>query len=233
MADSPVRETELYAPVKALLRSQGYQVKAEIGPADVVAIRDGEDPVIVELKTGFSLALFHQAIERQAITNAVYVGVPRGRGRAFQKSLRKNTKLCRLLGIGLLIVRLKDGNVDVLVDPAPYKPRKSKFKTGRLLREFQERSGDPNVGGSHRSVLVTAYRQDAIRCLQVLLDSGPTKASKVAEMTNVERARNIMADNHYGWFERVTTGIYTFTEAGRVAADQYTNALVALQTIPK
>ena len=28
-----------------------------------------------------------------------------------------------------------------------------------------------------------------------------------------------MADNHYGWFQRVETGIYDVTEAGRAAAE--------------
>ena len=48
-----MRETDLYDPVKHLLQAQGYEVKAEIGAADVVACRDNEPPVIVELKTGF------------------------------------------------------------------------------------------------------------------------------------------------------------------------------------
>ena len=76
MAPSAIRETDLYAPIKLLLESQGYEVKSEIGAADVVAVREQEDPVIVELKTGFSLSLFHQAVERQKITDAVYVAVP-------------------------------------------------------------------------------------------------------------------------------------------------------------
>lgn len=36
------REQDLYAPVKALLEAQGYEVKGEVGAADVVAIRGGE-----------------------------------------------------------------------------------------------------------------------------------------------------------------------------------------------
>ena len=39
------RETDLYEPVKALLERQGYTVKGEIGTADIVARRGGEDPV--------------------------------------------------------------------------------------------------------------------------------------------------------------------------------------------
>ena len=76
MPAKTVRETDLYEPVKRLLEGQGYTVKAEIGAADVVACRGDEPPVIVELKTGFSLALFHQAIERLKLCDTVYVAVP-------------------------------------------------------------------------------------------------------------------------------------------------------------
>jgi hypothetical protein len=83
-ADAAMRETDLYPPIKQFLEQQGYAVKAEVGPADVVAVRGDEPPVIVELKTGFALSLFHQAIERQTVTDAVYIAVraePRWRAR--------------------------------------------------------------------------------------------------------------------------------------------------------
>lgn len=215
---SKIKETDLYDPVKALLEGQGYTVKAEIGPADIVAVRDDDPPVVVELKTGFSLTLFHQAIERLAITDCVYVAVPRGKGRAAHSALKNNIKLCRRLGLGLMTVRLADGFVEIHIDPGPYAPRKSKPKTQRLLREFAKRTGDPNKGGM-RGAIMTAYRQDAMTIAVYLLQHGPTKASVVAAATKVERSRTIMAHNHYGWFERVERGIYTLTPKG-IAAQQ-------------
>ena len=137
-----MRETELYAPVKAFLDGQGYEVKSEVGPADVVACRDGDDPVVIELKTGFSLTLVHQAVARQSLTDAVYIAVPRGKGRAFLTSLKNMKKLCRRLGLGLLTVRMSDDLVEVHCDPGPFQPRKSKLKRERLLGEFAKRSGD-------------------------------------------------------------------------------------------
>lgn len=73
-----MRETELYAPVKAFLEGQGYEVKAEVGAVDVMACRAGDPPLVVELKTGFSLSLVHQAVARQAVTDAVYICAPAG-----------------------------------------------------------------------------------------------------------------------------------------------------------
>lgn len=226
MAAKTIRETDLYPPVKQLLEGQGYEVKGEIGAADVVAIRGSEDPLIVELKTGFSLSLFHQAIDRQTITDLVYIAVPRASGKASRKSILSNKMLCRRLGLGLMTVRMKDGFVEIHMDPAPYKPRKSKRKKARLLKEFAKLIGDPNTGGSTRRTLMTAYRQDALRCLQFLAKNGATKAAEVAKDSNVENARRLMADNHYGWFERVKTGIYDLSPSGKAAVIEYSVEIV-------
>jgi hypothetical protein len=203
-----MREATLYEPIKRFLEMQCYVVKAEIGAADVVAVRGEESPVIVEIKTGFSLSLFHQATKRQTITDLVYIAVPASRDLSFRRALRKNQTLCRRLGLGLITVRLPGMQVVVHVDPAPHRPRQSQRKKAQLLGEFSRRVGDPNVGGATRQSLVTAYRQDALRCARFLSENGATKAALVAKGSGVSNARRIMADNHYGWFERVGTGVY-------------------------
>ncbi|MGI9513675.1 MAG: DUF2161 domain-containing phosphodiesterase [Anderseniella sp.] len=230
MPTPPTRETDLYQPVKALLEGQGYEVKGEVGAADVVACRDGEDPIVVELKTGFSLSLFHQAIDRLSLSDSVYVCVPRGTGRAFLKSLKNNKTLCRRLGLGLITVRLKDGLAEIHLDPAPYRPRQSKARKARLLKEFATRVGDPNTGGMTRKTIMTAYRQDALRCAGTLHANGATKAAHVAAACGVSRARQIMSANHYGWFDRVSTGIYELSPNGRRAVKDHAETLKVLMT---
>ena len=223
MAKLAIREADLYLPVKQLLEGQGYTVKGEVGAADVVALRAGDDePVIVELKAGFSLSLFHQAIDRQALTDAVYVAVPRGSGRASMKALVENRKLCRRLGLGLITVKLSDGFVEIHCDPEPYRPRQSKPRKARLLKEFAKLVGDPNTGGTTRRNLVTAYRQEALLCLRLLAAQGPTKAAAVAKGAGVPHARRLMADNHYGWFERgAAVGVYALSPKGVTAVTDY------------
>ncbi|MCB1421792.1 MAG: hypothetical protein KDJ69_04860 [Nitratireductor sp.] len=223
------RETDLYEPVKRLLEGQGYAVKAEVGAADVVGLRGDEPPVIVELKTGFSLILFHQAIARLKVTDAVYVAVPEWKGRAGWKAFVANRTLCRRLGLGLITVQVETGVAQVHLDPGPYAPRQSKVRRERLLREFQHRVGDPNTGGSAQTTLMTSYRQDALRCLKTLNENGPTKAAEVAQAAGVSRARTIMADDHYGWFERVERGIYAITPKGENAIDEYSHVLEELE----
>ncbi len=198
-------ETELYAPIKAFLEQQGYHVKAEVGAADVVAVRDGNPPLIVELKQAFSLALLHQAVERLALTDLVYVAVPRPKD---WKALRKNIRLCRRLGIGVLTVRARDGLVEAHADPGPYAPRQSKPKQAALLKEFSRRRGDPNQGGARSGQVITAYRQDAEACRDYLIAHGACRGAEVAKATGVPNATRIMRDNHYGWFAPVQRGVY-------------------------
>jgi len=214
-------ETDLYEPIKAYLTRQGYEVKGEVGAADLVARRGEEPLVIVELKTGFSLSLFHQCVERQAVTDIVYMAVPRGRGRRWTRSLQSNVALCKRLGLGVLSVRLADALVEVHLDPAAYRPRQSRQRRERLLREFERRVGDPNVGGATRRSLVTAYRQDALRCAACLARLGPTKGARVAQEASVPKATRIMADDHYGWFERISIGVYALTPKGVEALAAY------------
>ncbi|WP_380053592.1 DUF2161 domain-containing phosphodiesterase [Falsihalocynthiibacter sp. SS001] len=213
------RETDLYPPIKAYLESQGYEVKSEIGSVDVVAVRGEEPPVLVELKLGFTLALLQQGVARQSISDDVYLAVPRGKGKPFLTALKGNMSLCRRLGLGLITVRAKDSFVEVHLDPAPYVPRKSKVRQGRLLREFARRVGDPNSGGQTRTKIVTAYRQDAVKLAQYLAQNGPSKGAIVAKETGVELATRMMAADYYGWFERVEKGIYALTPKGIAEQD--------------
>lgn len=224
---SKPRETDLYPPIKRFLEDQGYVVKSEVGAADVVALRGAEPPVVVELKLGFSLSLFHQCVARQSLTEDVYLAVPRQPGKRFAKAVKDNLKLARRLGLGLITVRLRDGLVQVHCDPGPYQPRLSKARQGALLKEFARRQGDPNDGGQIRSGLVTAYRQDAMKIALYLYEIGASKGADVARETGVPRATRMMADDHYGWFERVETGVYGLTPAGAEAAGSSARVLGA------
>lgn len=227
MASMNARETDLYPPVKAFLEDQGYVVKAEVGAADVVALRGGEPPVVVELKLGFSLALFHQCVERLKVSDDVYMAVAHKPGKPFYKALKANIALARRLGLGLMTVRTADGLVTVHCDPGAYAPRKNTKRRTRLLREFARRQGDPNEGGQTRAGLVTAYRQDALRMAVYLYEVGASKGADVARETGVVRATAMMRDNHYDWFEKVEKGVYGLTPAGAGAVESSARVLGA------
>ncbi len=204
-------EVALYAPVKALLEAQGYEVKGEVMSCDVVGVRGDEPPVVVELKRTFSLALVHQGIDRLAMTDAVYLAVG-----AWPKRQAEVRRLCRRLGLGLMVVT--NGRADVVEDPLPYRPRRDVRRVGRLLREHQRRVGDPTSGGSTRQPIMTAYRQEALRCAR-LLEAGPMAIRAMRPLADVPHAGAILRDDVYGWFERVERGTYALTPVGRAAVE--------------
>ena len=215
-------ETELYLPVKRFLERQGYEVKSEICECDVLAVRGQEPPVIVELKTSFSLQLLLQGIDRLSVTDHVYLAVPEPK-----QSLSKDVqRLCKRLGLGLLTV---NGEwVEAYLDPAPYQPRKYPKRKAALLKEFQRRVGDPNSGGSSKRPLVTAYRQDALRCVKFLKTSGPSRISDITTHTQVARAPAILRSDVYGWFFKVERGTYALSPKGDDALKTFADFLAVI-----
>ncbi|MDE2384630.1 MAG: hypothetical protein KGO53_08425 [Alphaproteobacteria bacterium] len=217
------RETDLYLPLKRFLEAQGYEVKAEVNGCDVVARRGNGEPLIVELKRGFTLKLIYQAVDRLALSDTVYIAV----GGARRSLPAEAVKLCRRLGLGLIFIT-KSGSLEVLAEPAPYAPRKNAKRSAGLLKEFVRRKGDPNLGGSTGTKLMTAYKQDALRCLRHLHSHGASKPAVIAKATAVERAASILRSNYYGWFTREARGIYALSEEGTQATVQFAAHLAAL-----
>jgi len=211
-------ESDLYAPVKALLEEQGYVVKGEVRGCDVVGVRGEEPPVIVELKRIFGLGLVLQGIDRLALSDRVYLAVGQ-----WPRQMKNAKKLCRRLGLGLLVIA--DARADIVLDPLPYKPRANKRKAGRLLGEHRRRVGDPNLGGSAmRAPLMTAYRQEALRCAALLASHGPMAPKAMRAAADVPNAAKILRHDHYGWFERVERGLYALTPQGRTGLEQFAKA---------
>jgi hypothetical protein len=50
---------------------------------------------------------------------------------------------------------------------------------------------------------------------------GPSKGAKVKDWAEVPDATRIMAADHYGWFCRVSRGVYDLTAAGRQGLADY------------
>lgn len=208
-------ESDLYAPVKTLLEGQGYVVKGEVRGCDVVAVRGTEPPVVVELKRTFGLGLVLQGVDRLALTDLVYLAVGQ-----WPRQMKNVKKLCRRLGLGFIVVA-KD-KADVVLDPLPYAPRRNSRKAGRLLGEHARRVGDPNLGGqAMRAPLMTAYRQEALRCAELLAVNGPMKVAALRAAGDAPKAAQILQQDVYGWFERVERGVYAITPKGREGLERF------------
>ena len=234
---SSIRETALYGPVKRFLESLGFDVKGEICGCDLVAVpaagangagagAEEKDPplvVIGELKQTFTLELLLQGVDRLAAGDEIWLAVRasgaggrKGRGRERDPRVRK---CCRLLGFGLLAVFAR-GQVEVIVEPRPWKPRKVAWRRRRLVDEHRRRQGDPAAGGSTRQPIMTAYRQQALAVAAALAaaEAAGTAARRPRDLKAfAPDAPKILLHNVYGWFARVERGVYGLTEAGRAA----------------
>lgn len=221
-------EMDLYAPIKQFLQGLGYEVKGEVRGCDVVGVR-GEDLVVVELKTAFNLALVLQGIDRQKVTDSVYLAVEAPRSKASGPRWTDLRSLCRRLGLGLITVNFarqdREPLVEVICDPEPYKPRHMKQHRAKLMQEFRRRTGDRNTGGVNKRAIVTAYREEALRVADYLRQNGPSAPRAVKAATGVAKARAILYDDNYGWFESVAKGVYRLTPKGEQALTTYADVV--------
>jgi hypothetical protein len=232
---------DLYGSVKRFLEGRGYSVKGEVRGCDVVAVRGADEPpVVVEMKLAFTLSLVLQGVDRLAVTDLVYLALPAvpgrreagGASRAFSPAHASVRRLCRRLGLGLMAVHPPgaaggDGRVEVVLDPLPCRlPRRNKARKTMLLREHARRQGDPNKGGGPGGVaVVTAYRQEALRCAEFLRRSGGAETAvgvaAVREGAGVPHATRILYRNVYGWFEPAGRGSYRLTKAGEEGLEEF------------
>jgi hypothetical protein len=212
-------ETSLYLPVKRHLESLGFTVKGEIGGCDMVALSGDDPPVVVigELKLSFNLELVLQGVDRAGACDEVWLAAKlsiRGKGRESDARYRN---LCRRLGFGMLGVTDR-GGVEVLVAPSTVSPRRNPKKRSRLVSEHQRRKGDPVAGGSTRTPIMTAYRQQALACAAAMT-GGPRRVRDLKPES--PDAPKILQHNVYGWFDRVERGVYTLTDAGHAALKRW------------
>lgn len=240
-------EVELYEPVSEWLKNLGYSVQGEVCDADVLgvlctagvesqSIRSdcGADVVsiaaAIELKLRFNLELLIQAADRLSYADIVYVAVPHTE----KKKAVGARGLCSRLGIGILIV---EGDLSVrevlpakisVKDPSAEKVRKNKEKS-RVLREFFARKLAVNRGGT-RGRKITAYREKALAISFYMLRAGEASTKKLRE-SGVENPLKYLYNNPYGWFEPVRRGVYTLSDKGRAALNEYEEYKEILDTL--
>ncbi|MFC7694338.1 DUF2161 family putative PD-(D/E)XK-type phosphodiesterase [Paeniroseomonas aquatica] len=148
------------------------------------------------------MELILQGVDRLAAPDEVWLAVlatRRGRDRD-----RRAPKLCRLLGFGLLAVDPARQAVEVLAEPAPYRPRPNAKRRSRLVQEHRRRQGDPTEGGASRQPIITAYWQRALACATAMA-AGPVSTQTLR--TIAPDAGTLMLRNVYGWFERESRGV--------------------------
>ena len=214
-----MKETDLYPAIRDHLAADGFDVYAEVKGCDVVA-QKADRIVIVELKTSMNLTLVRQAVERQALTHDVYVGIPEPR--RVTRSVRATEQILKRLGLGLLTVA--DSPLRKVAHRKFEPDHDGRINTRRknqLLKELAGRTIDPNVGGSTGTTLYTAYRETAYALAWMIAEHGEPARVRDLKSAAGTKTQSILYRNHYGWFERVATGTYDLTEEGRKALAEY------------
>ncbi len=215
-------ETDLYPPVRDFLVRNGYTVHGEVHDCDVTAVK-GEELIVIELKLRLNIELLAQAVERQRITESVYVAVPRTEMNRWQSRWTRIKHLLRRLETGLILVSPDPSSpfIEILFHPLPAQRRKTK-KLGRaILQEIQARSVDVNLGGSSRSPIMTAYKENALQIAVCLAVSGPLTPKDLRAMGTGSKTTSILYNNFFNWFERVDRGVYDLSLKGRDALIKY------------
>ena len=217
MAD--FKETDLYEPIRAFLEEEGYQVQAEVKDCDIAAVKDGQ-LVIVELKKSFNLKLVYQGLERQSLTEQVFVAIPRPKKGAREKSWKDMLKLLKRLELGLLTVALDSPlkTVDVVLEPSDSIAWKNRKKREKLQAELENRQVDANVGGMTRRKIMTAFREKSIRLACLLEKEGQVSTASLRER-GLEDSVGILSRNYDKWFKRVEKGVYALSEKGQDALE--------------
>lgn len=214
------KETDLYAPIRAFLEEEGYQVQAEVKNCDIAAVKDGQ-LVIVELKKAFNLKLVYQGLERQSLTDQVFVAIPRPKKGAREKAWKDMLKLLKRLELGLLTVALDSPlqTVDVVLEPSDSLAWKNRRKREKVQAELENRQVDGNVGGMTRRKIMTAFREKSIRLACILEKEGQVSTAFLRER-GMEDCIGILSRNYDKWFRRVEKGVYTLSEKGTEALEQ-------------
>ena len=215
MAD--FKETDLYEPIRVFLEEEGYQVQAEVKNCDIAAVKDGQ-LVIVELKKAFNLKLVYQGLERQSLTEQVFVAIPRPKKGQREKAWKDMLKLLKRLELGLLTVALDSPlqTVDVVLEPSDSLAWKNRKKREKVQAELEQRQVDANVGGMTRRKIMTAFREKSIR-LACLLEKEEQVSTASLRERGLEDYIGILSRNYDKWFRRVEKGVYALSEKGKEA----------------
>ena len=216
-------EADLYEPIQKHFSKQGYRVNGEVHDCDLTAVKD-EELIIVELKLNLNIDLLLQATRRQRLTDLVYIAIPKPK-RISRKRWNDIIQLVRRLELGLIIVSLAGNRkkIEFKVHPEPYKRMTSKNtrKKAALIKEIEGRSADYNIGGSNKTKIMTAYKENCIQIACYLEKLGQMSPKALVALGTGDKTPLILQKNYYKWFERVERGIYVITEQGKADLKNY------------
>lgn len=221
-----ILEVDLYKPIQTLFTKEGYDVYGEVKDCDIAAVKD-EELVVIELKLTLNVELLIQAAHRKRLTDQVYIAIPKPKYRLRSKRWTDVCHLLRRLELGLIIVSFsgKSKKAEILFHPTTFDQKKSKRQNKRkreaVLTEINGRSANFNIGGSTRTKILTAYKENCIQIACYLEKFGPLSPKLLSNMGTGTKTSSILTKNFYQWFERVKRGTYIISEKGKQELKEY------------
>lgn len=230
-----IKETDLNDPIKAWLESQGCHVKSEVMGIDMMGMFGTELMIAIELKLKLNLEVINQAVERQSISDLVYIGVCHDYKAVDTKRFKRTLLTLKRLNLGLLTVnfRAETPIVYEILKPESFDFEKSKrMKLNRrhkVIEEFNKRQSNFNKAGSTRQKIMTGYKEMCLLCAHYIAVNGPCRAKEFEAIEIPSKKVSAMfASNHLKWFEKVSRGIYGLSEIGLSALIEYEEVLTFL-----
>ncbi|WHY83886.1 DUF2161 family putative PD-(D/E)XK-type phosphodiesterase [Neobacillus novalis] len=219
-------EADLYKPIQTYFLREEYEVYGEVKDCDMAAVK-GDELVIIELKLTLSVDLLIQAAKRQRLTDQVYIAIPKPKYRLNSRQWTDKCHLVRRLELGLIVVSFSGmrTKAEIIFPPTPFNRRKSigqsKLKRAAIMKEINGRSADFNIGGSNRTKIMTAYKENSIQIACYLEKLGPLSPKALIQKGTGDKTSSILTKNYYGWFERIKRGTYVISEKGKQEVKEY------------
>ncbi len=230
-----MQEVQLSLPIKLWLEELGVSVQAEVGKIDLMGVDPDGSVVAVELKKSLNLEVINQAVDRQRVADIVYIGIPYSEKAVKRQRFKETLQVLRRLHIGLLLVKFHydPPRVEEYIEPKLFDLSKSKRQSlrqkERLLKEFKARKLNINQGGVTRQKIMTAYREQTLILAHYLKREGEASPAQLAQYnTGIRSVGQVLNKNYYGWFEKVSWGLYTLSEEGYAALQEYEDIIEAL-----
>lgn len=225
-----MQEVDLYRPIQMYFLREEYEVYGEVKDCDMAAVK-GDELIVIELKLTLSVDLLIQAAKRQRLTDQVYIAIPKPKYRLNSRKWADKCHLIRRLELGLIVVSFsgKRAKAEIIIHPNPFNRRKSigqyKLKRAAIMKEINGRSADFNVGGSNRTKIMTAYKENCIQIACYLENFGSLSPKALIQLGTGDKTSDMLNKNYYGWFERIKRGTYVITEKGKQEIREYPDLL--------
>ncbi|MEI3524603.1 MAG: DUF2161 family putative PD-(D/E)XK-type phosphodiesterase [Anaerotignum sp.] len=212
-------ETDLYEPSAAFWRKKRNRVQAEAKDGTLRRKKMGN--WLLWSSEPFQRKPVDQALDRQSLTEQVFVAIPRPQKGQREKSWKNMLKLLKRLEIGLLTVALDSPlkTVDVVLTPSDSLAWKNRKKRERLQAELENRQDSANTG-RHEPQEDCDVLSEKVLYLCCILENRSCYIWRTAGNGTGRKIHVHTANNVYHWFERVEKGVYRLSEEGRKALEE-------------